>query len=117
MRRSFLCILSLLVMLFTLPAWGQTTPGEQRVDAYLRSIREQPSLLLEFMRQMPKGADIHNHLPGAIYAESYIKWAAQDGLCIDRKTLAAMAPEPVPMSRMRRAPGQSLLGPGPCRTG
>jgi adenosine deaminase/adenosine deaminase CECR1 len=35
---------------------------------------------------MPKGADLHNHLSGAIYAESYILWAAKKGLCINTAT-------------------------------
>lgn len=32
---------------------------------------------------MPKGGDLHNHLSGAIYAETFIQWAAQGGLCVD----------------------------------
>lgn len=32
---------------------------------------------------MPKGGDIHTHLRGAIYAESWLEWAAEDGLCAD----------------------------------
>jgi adenosine deaminase len=30
---------------------------------------------------MPKGGDLHVHLSGAVYAERFIAWAAQDGLC------------------------------------
>lgn len=41
---------------------------------------------------MPKGGDLHNHLSGAVYAESYIRFAAQDGLCIDRQSLALFPP-------------------------
>ena len=41
---------------------------------------------------MPKGGDLHNHLIGAIYAESYIEYAVKDKLCIDRKTLAFTEP-------------------------
>lgn len=33
---------------------------------------------------MPKGGDLHNHLAGAVYAESYLKFATDDGLCVDR---------------------------------
>src|SRR5690606_33943056 len=29
----------------------------------------------------PKGGDLHNHLSGAIYAESFAAWAAEAGLC------------------------------------
>ena len=50
------------------------------------SVHQQPSLLLAFLRAMPKGGDLHNHLFGAIYAESFIDYAAADGLCVDRTT-------------------------------
>jgi hypothetical protein len=36
---------------------------------------------------MPKGGDLHNHLSGAVYAESYIRWAADAGMCVDQQTL------------------------------
>ena len=39
---------------------------------------------MEFLQRMPKGGDLHNHLSGAVYAESFIRWAVQDGLCVDR---------------------------------
>ncbi len=35
------------------------------------------------MEAFPKGGDIHTHLRGAIYAESWLEWAAADGLCAD----------------------------------
>jgi len=41
---------------------------------------------------MPKGGDLHNHLFGAIYAESLINFAAQDNFCVDRTTSALIAP-------------------------
>lgn len=44
--------------------------------------------LRAFLYRMPKGADLHSHLSGAIYAESWIRVAGQDGLCIDVQTLA-----------------------------
>jgi adenosine deaminase len=68
------------------------TNAEQATAAYLASIHDQPLLLLAFMRELPKGADLHNHLSGAIYAEDYLDWAAQDGRCIDRRTDAVVAP-------------------------
>mgnify|MGYP005813324267 CR=1 FL=1 len=69
-------------------------PGpEDRTGKYLASVRNQPSLLLAFLRAMPKGADLHMHLSGAIYAENYIKWAAADGLCLHRPLLS-YAPAP-----------------------
>jgi adenosine deaminase len=67
--------------------------GAQRTAQYFEAIRAAPPLAAAFLRRMPKGADLHNHLSGAIYAESYIAWAAADGLCIDRAALA-LAPPP-----------------------
>ena len=43
--------------------------AEQKTARYLDSIRHQPSLLLAFLHDVPKGGDLHNHLDGAIYAE------------------------------------------------
>jgi adenosine deaminase len=44
--------------------------------------------LYAFLRNMPKGADLHMHLSGAVYAETFIKDAAVDNLCVDLKTLS-----------------------------
>jgi hypothetical protein len=41
---------------------------------------------------MPKGADLHYHLSGGIYAETYIQWAAQDNLCVDTLSFALSRP-------------------------
>jgi len=50
------------------------------------------------LRAFPKGADLHNHLSGAILAESFIRWAIADGECIDRTKLAlARAPCTAPL--------------------
>ena len=37
---------------------------------------------------MPKGGDLHNHVTGAVYAESYIQWAVELGSCIDPVAIA-----------------------------
>ena len=65
--------------------------GEQRTAAHLRSIRNRPLMLAAFLEQMPKGGDLHNHLTGAVYAESYIQTAAREGLCIDRQSMSFTA--------------------------
>jgi adenosine deaminase len=57
----------------------------------LAAIRNQPLLLEAFLREMPKGGDLHNHLSGSVYAESYLKWAAEDNLCIVTATFTAVA--------------------------
>lgn len=71
-------------------AFGQT--AEQRTSNYFESIRKSPPLMEAFLRKMPKGGDLHNHLSGAVYAESYLQFAIHDQICIDRKTLAFAAP-------------------------
>ena len=46
-------------------------------------VKHSPPKLRAFLRAMPKGADLHSHLGGAIYAESYLRWAEEDDLCVD----------------------------------
>lgn len=48
--------------------------------------------LRAFMQEMPKGGDLHNHLFGAVYAESWIRFAEEDGMCIDKDGLAIRFP-------------------------
>ena len=74
----------LLVLILSALAAAQTS--EQKTAHYLDSIRRQPSLLLAFLREMPKGGDLHNHLDGAIYAEDLLDFAASDNFCVDRTT-------------------------------
>lgn len=66
--------------------------GEEKAARRLDAIRSQPSLLLAFLSGMPKGGDLHNHLAGAIYAESWIDSGAEDNLCVDRTTSTLLAP-------------------------
>jgi len=64
----------------------QAQTGEETAAKYMDSVRHQPGLLLAFLQQMPKGGDLHVHLSGAIYAESFIDWASENALCVDRST-------------------------------
>ncbi len=79
-----------LLVLLTSFAAAQT--AEQRTAHYLDSIRKQPGLLLAFLRDLPKGGDLHNHLDGAIYAEDLIDFAASGNLCVDRTSSHLLAP-------------------------
>ena len=67
---------------------GVAQTAEQRTSHYFESILNSPPLLEAFLREMPKGGDLHNHLSGAVYAESYLQFAIQDKICINRKVLA-----------------------------
>jgi adenosine deaminase len=42
--------------------------------------------LRRLLADMPKGGDLHNHMSGSVYAESFVRWAAEDGVCIVRAT-------------------------------
>lgn len=65
---------------------------ERRVSAYLDSIRNQPEALASFFRELPKGADLHSHLSGAVSTELLMDLAMADGLCIESDTQRALPP-------------------------
>lgn len=81
----------IVVLALTALAAAQNS-AEQQTSRYMESIRQQPPLLLAFLRDMPKGGDLHNHLAGAVYAESLIDYAAENGMCVDRTTSYVIAP-------------------------
>jgi len=64
---------------------------EDAVAAKMEALRGTPGALLAFLRAFPKGGDLHNHLSGAIYAESWIEWGREDGLCVSSMTNAIVA--------------------------
>jgi len=71
---------------------AQTTAQTERTVRYFESVRNSQSKLFAFLVQMPKGGDLHSHLSGAIYAESFIQWAAASGACLNTTTMAATLP-------------------------
>jgi len=84
-----LCGVTVLVCLLScsiaLPSWAQTAAAkkvavrvdnaERRGELNLAAARRNPLQLRHFLRQMPKGADLHCHLGGGVYAESFIRAA------------------------------------------
>src|SRR5216683_381985 len=76
----------------TAPA-AQKSP-EQRAELNLQAARQNPLQLRHFLLGMPKGGDLHNHLSGAVYAESWIRAAAEDHLCVDVAKMAFSKPQP-----------------------
>ena len=80
----------------------RTTP-EQRTARALETARANPLDLHAFLVDMPKGTDLHNHLGGAVYAESWIRVAAEDGLCVD-KTTDTLLPAPGATNNGNAAP-------------
>ncbi len=91
-----------ILLLFTSLALAQTkaphsaalqTSSEQRTELGLQAARQNPLQLRHFLLGMPKGGDLHNHLSGAVYAESWIRAAAEDHLCVDIAKLAFAKPQ------------------------
>ena len=77
------------------PATKTSTGGEARTARAFDAARKQgPLALRNFLVGMPKGADLHIHLSGAVYAEGFIRAAGEDGLCIDSKELKFAKPVP-----------------------
>src|SRR4029077_5202284 len=69
--------------------------AEQRVVRAYEAARANPLDLEAFLRRMPKGADLHYHFPGGIYAETWIRDAAADGMCVALAPHARVKPQPV----------------------
>jgi adenosine deaminase len=71
---------------------AQTTAQTEKTAHYFESVRNSPPTLFAFLLQMPKGGDLHSHLSGTVYAESYIQWAAADRACVNPTTMVASQP-------------------------
>ncbi|MEZ4400363.1 MAG: hypothetical protein R3B06_10115 [Kofleriaceae bacterium] len=63
---------------------------EQRAADRFAAVLDDDAALTAFVTAVPKGGDLHNHLTGAVYAETYLGWAQADGDCINTSTFAAV---------------------------
>jgi adenosine deaminase len=109
--RALALLIGLALAACTTPSTIAPPPpsDEARTATYLQQVRERPPYLDAFLRRMPKGGDLHSHLSGAVYAETYMRWATADGLCIDRTKLALVpppcaGPDKVPAASANRDP-------------
>ena len=84
---------------------------EQRAIRAFNSAKQSPLELNAFLRRMPKGADLHMHLSGAVYAETFIKDGAGDLLCVDPKSMSFFKPK----ATTRSLPPQPVCGEGNVR--
>lgn len=76
----------------TSPTSLSGSKAEAAVGAWLEANRDRPNAVRAFVQRLPKGADLHSHLSGAVYAEHYLQWAAADGYCVDPATPSLVAP-------------------------
>lgn len=84
---------AVLICLFTsLAAHATTTKRslaqQQRATHAFQAAKKNLLQLRAFLAQMPKGADLHMHLSGAIYAETFLKNASTDLLCVNPATFS-----------------------------
>lgn len=89
-------------------ATAETSEG--RTEKALNEARGNNGALYAMLKEMPKGGDLHNHITGAVYAESLIQFAADSGLCIDRLSLVLAQPPCQPnQAEARQALGDPEL--------
>jgi adenosine deaminase len=78
----------------SLPAQTAAPSTEARASAAFEAARRAGPLALHaFLEKMPKGADLHMHLSGAIYAETFLADAVADNLCINPAKRAFAPPD------------------------
>ena len=94
--RPFAALLACVAFLLTScshPSASRVPESEARTARVFLSYAHQgPLALRAFLVQFPKGADLHVHLSGAVYAETFIRDAAEDGLCVDPAALKLVKP-------------------------
>lgn len=80
----------------TTPACEGKTPAEcgaaweQAAADKFDAVKGDRGQLGTFLKGMPKGGDLHQHLSGAVYAETYLDWGKTDGDCINSTTYASV---------------------------
>jgi adenosine deaminase len=85
-------------------------PEARASRAYQSAVLGGPLALRAFLADFPKGADLHVHLSGAIYAESFIRAAGEDGLCVDPAALSfAKPPCAAPLVSAAQVPANQAL--------
>jgi adenosine deaminase len=95
MRRP-VCLLACFVLAAAIAPAQPPTPQERAARAYQVAAHQGPLALRAFLSQFPKGADLHVHLSGAVYAETFIRDAGEDGLCVDPTALSFAKPPCTP---------------------
>ena len=69
------------------------------VSELFEKIKTKPVELRHFLQNFPKGGDLHSHLSGAVYAESYLAIALERELCVDLQSKALAKPPCDPIKR------------------
>ena len=102
------CAIVVVSCAWLLPILGQSRPTpEQRTARAFDALRASPPQLQAFLQDMPKGGDLHNHLAGAVYAESFLGFAVANGQCVDRASAQVLAAPCEPCDATSHKPAAS----------
>lgn len=71
---------------------GLMAQTSNQAAKWFEAHKDRPQMLRQFLQQMPKGADLHTHLSGAVYAETYLDIAKKENYCIDTDTYKISPP-------------------------
>jgi hypothetical protein len=103
------CVVPFLLSPAAAEAAQEMQAAAERTMQELERVRDNPLALRDFLKRMPKGADLHNHLHSAVYAETFIKEAIEDGLCVDPAKNAFDQPHPATGAAPQCEPAKFLL--------
>ena len=88
-----MALLASALVISLVPASVAASRDDARLDAQFAQAAKSGALLRLLLQQFPKGADLHRHSEGAIYAEDFIDWAADKEGCFVVET-QSLAPGP-----------------------
>ena len=83
------------LVLVLVPQCGEAqkaaSASEAKAERAFRAAAGDPLALRALLVRMPKGGDLHMHLSGSVYAETFLEEAREDLMCVDPalKSLAA----------------------------
>jgi len=101
LRHGLAAIMTALTMFCATGAAHADPASEAAASALFDDVVASPPALRTFLKLMPKGGDLHNHLGGSVYAEDLLSWGAADGYCVDDAGTAVKAPPCAPGRSIR----------------
>jgi adenosine deaminase len=84
-------LLAIAALAFSNPVKADVA-SEAAASAVFDQLAGNAARLRVFLQAMPKGADLHNHLGGSVYAEDFLDVAAAKGMCADEGVTRIVPP-------------------------
>lgn len=70
------------------------TCAQASIDKHFQSLQKNPHALYAFLKEMPKGGELHYHYDGAVYTETMLNLATKNKLCIHPISLSSQSCQP-----------------------